>query len=112
MTDNWRLWLPLVALILLCAGLAWMAQRLQNRSLRFNKNLKLKASLVLGPRERIAIVEVAGQCILVGITPNQITNLLTFSSDQLDENNSIEQIHPQVLTKTTSWLKRHQPNHS
>ncbi|GAB3459732.1 hypothetical protein GCM10027321_18170 [Massilia terrae] len=60
----------------LLAALAWLAKRYGPRAMGGNANLRVVGSLSLGGRERVLVVEVADQWIVVGAAPGRV-NLLT-----------------------------------
>ena len=62
----------MVGLIL---GLAWLMKRFANPLFQQQKELRLVASLSLGVKEKIILVEVAGKQLVLGVTPQQITSL-------------------------------------
>lgn len=69
--------LALVAVLALIVGLAWLLKRLPAAGLRGTPQLRVVASLVVGQRERVVVVEVGGQQLLLGVTPGGISPLHT-----------------------------------
>ena len=67
----------LLAVLALILGLAWLLKRLPATGLRGSEHLRVVSSLVVGQRERVVVVEVGGQQILLGVTPQGITALHT-----------------------------------
>ncbi len=70
----------LVALLLVIAlilGLAWLLKRMPGSGFRQNDQLRLVASTAVGAKERLVVVEVAGQQLLLGVTAGGITRLHT-----------------------------------
>ena len=55
--------------------LAWLLRRVQQIGPRGNQAIKLVASQVLGPRDRLLLVQVGGEQILLGISAGRITPL-------------------------------------
>lgn len=70
--------LGLLFVIGLVFALAWLLKRVGQGSLVGSRQMKIVASLPLGTRERLALVEVGGQHILLGITPTSINTLHVF----------------------------------
>jgi flagellar protein FliO/FliZ len=71
----------IVGLILL---LAWLVNKTKAGQLsQSNAQIRLLATLPLGLKEKIAVIEVGDQQIVVGITPQQITTLATLT-EKLD----------------------------
>ncbi len=76
-------------------ALAWVAKRLGNTHLLHNQKMKLVSSMALGTREKMVLVEVDGQKLLLGVTPSSIASLHVFPADP-DQNARMEsgnQIH-------------------
>ncbi len=55
--------------------LAWLLRRVQQMSPRGGQVIKLIASQALGPRDRLVLVQVGGEQILLGLTAGRITPL-------------------------------------
>lgn len=78
----------LVLVIGVIFGLAWVLKRMQVPSLMGAKaGLKVVSQLPLGQKERVLVLDVNGEQVLVGVTPQQITLLKTL-------NNPIEESEP------------------
>ncbi len=70
-----QLLLGLLLVIGLIFLLAWLVRRVQQVVPRGGKVIQLLASQSLGTRERLLLVEVGGEQILLGLTPGNITAL-------------------------------------
>ena len=68
--------LALIAILLLIWGIAWFVRRYTGIGPQGGQHIKTIAVMPVGTRERIAVVEIGGRQIVVGITPNQINKLL------------------------------------
>ena len=71
-----QLLLGLLVVIGLIFLLAWLMRRVQQMSPRSGQVIKLLASQALGPRDRLVLVLVGSEQILLGLTPGRITPLL------------------------------------
>ncbi|MBQ5948601.1 flagellar biosynthetic protein FliO [Massilia sp. ST3] len=70
--------LALVLVLAVLAGLAWFLKRFAPKMMGgANSNLRMVGSLNLGGRERIMVVEVGDQWIVVGASPGRINALAT-----------------------------------
>jgi flagellar protein FliO/FliZ len=69
----------LLAVLALIIGLAWLLRRIPGSGFRPADGLRVVASLHLGSKERAVVVEVGGQQLLLGVTPNGITCLHTLA---------------------------------
>jgi len=67
----------LVAVLALLAGLAWFLKRYGPRAGGGTANLRIVGSLNLGGRERLLVVEVGDQWIVVGASPGRVNALAT-----------------------------------
>ncbi|MGC8119396.1 flagellar biosynthetic protein FliO [Marinobacter sp. VGCF2001] len=68
----------LLAVVAVIYGCAWLIRRMSGMTGMNNNAIKVVSVLAIGARERIALVEVGGQQILLGITPNAIRTLHVF----------------------------------
>jgi flagellar protein FliO/FliZ len=66
----------LCLVLAMLAGMAWLLKRLNPRGMGGNANLRVVSALSLGGRERVLVVEVGDQWIVVGAAPGRV-NLLT-----------------------------------
>jgi len=67
--------LALLLVLLLIVGLGWLLKRLPGSGFRPPEGMKLVASLGLGTRERVVVVEVNGQQLLLGVSAGGISTL-------------------------------------
>jgi len=65
----------LLLVLALIVGLGWLLKRMPGSGFRPAAGLKLVASLPLGAKERVVVVEVAGQQLLLGVTAGGINAL-------------------------------------
>ncbi|MBO3275769.1 flagellar biosynthetic protein FliO [Pseudomonas schmalbachii] len=65
----------LVLVVALIFLLAWLVRRVQQVGPRGNQTIRLLASQALGPRDRLVLVQVGEEQILLGLTPGRITPL-------------------------------------
>ena len=94
--------LGLVLVLALIFALAWLFRRYGNVASLNRSNIQILGGVSLGSRERAVLLEVEGEQILVGVTPNQITRLhvlksrhssatgITENPDQLMQADNIE----------------------
>ena len=66
--------------------------------------MTVKASLSVGPRERVVLLEVAGQWLVIGVTSGQINSLLTLPAQSINESESLIQ---DKAGFAQSWLERY-----
>lgn len=64
----------------LIVGLGWLLKRMPGSGFRTSEGLKLVASLPLGAKERVVVVEVNGQQVLLGVTAGGISTLHTLDA--------------------------------
>ncbi|MGV8919918.1 MAG: flagellar biosynthetic protein FliO [Pseudomonas sp.] len=70
-----QLVLGLLLVIGLIFGLAWLLRRVQSAGPRNGQVIELIGSRALGARDRLLLVQVGNEQILLGITPGRITPL-------------------------------------
>ncbi|MET3372505.1 Flagellar protein FliO [compost metagenome] len=63
-----------VGLIFLCA---WLARRFGLQRLGGGQVVKVVSTAMVGPRERVVVVDVAGQWLVLGVTSSQVRTLHT-----------------------------------
>jgi flagellar biosynthetic protein FliO len=72
----------LTLVLALLLGLAWLAKRYGPRATGSSANLRIVGALNLGGRERILLVEVADQWIVVGAAPGRVNLLSTMPKQE------------------------------
>ncbi|MGP4844931.1 flagellar biosynthetic protein FliO [Marinobacter sp. 1Y8] len=80
--------LGLVAVIALIFMCAWLVKRMTGLTGMNNQAMKIVSVLAVGARERIALVDVGGTQILVGITPSAIRTLHVFDEPVVTQGGS------------------------
>ena len=70
-----QLMLGLLLVVALIFALAWLLRRVQQIGPAGNRAIKLVASQALGPRDRLLLVQVGDEQILLGISAGRITPL-------------------------------------
>lgn len=65
----------LIAVVAVILGLAWMTRRMQLMRGARGSELSVRASLAVGLKERVVILEAAGQQFLIGVAPGQVSIL-------------------------------------
>lgn len=77
----------LVVIVLLILVCAWLARRLGFAPQKVSsQELKMTASVQVGQRERVVIVDTADARLVLGVTAQQITHLHTLPPSGPDEN--------------------------
>ncbi|HCJ29867.1 MAG TPA: flagellar biosynthetic protein FliO [Pseudomonas sp.] len=74
-TQMSKLLLGLLLVIGLIFLLAWLLRRMQQLNPRGNQAIKLISSHALGPRERLVLVQVGSEQVLLGLSAGRITPL-------------------------------------
>jgi flagellar biosynthetic protein FliO len=73
----WQTLLALVAVLAVLGALAWFLKRYGPKAGGGTANLRIVGSLNLGGRERLLVVEVGSQWIVVGASPGRVNALAT-----------------------------------
>ena len=68
----------LLAVLALIFGCAWIVRRMGGMTGGTTRAIKVVSVMPMGTRERIALIEVGGTQILVGVTPSTIRTLHVF----------------------------------
>jgi len=74
----------LVAIIGLILGLGWLAKRFGGLNAMGMRDMKVVSAIPVGAREKVALLDVGGTQILIGITSQNINHLHTFETAVID----------------------------
>lgn len=94
--------LGLLAVLGLMAVTAWLLRRFGPRQFTSNTAVKIVGGVSVGARERILVVEIAGQWIVVGVTPGRINPLTTMPRQEVTP----EPESPLIAKNFSEWLKQ------
>jgi flagellar protein FliO/FliZ len=72
----------LIVVLAALAALAWFLKRYGPKVAGGNANVKIVGSLNLGGRERLLVVEVGNQWIVVGASPGRVNGLATMPKQE------------------------------
>ena len=102
-TGLLQILLGLIAVLALMGVAAWLFKKMGPVNTGNKISVKIVGGVSIGNRERIMVVEVADQWIVVGVTANQINTLSTMPKQEklLDESQSTAVEH-----QFSTWLKR------
>jgi flagellar protein FliO/FliZ len=74
--------LSLLFVLGLIVALGWLYRRMPRRGgSRGGEQLRIRATLSLGMKERLVLVEAAGKNLLLGVTPTSVTCLHQYEGD-------------------------------
>lgn len=74
----------LIIVLGLLFGLAWLYKKLAIK-LPGSSHIKIVSSVMLGPRERLLVIEVQGKQRVLGVTANQINMLFELDQPLVDD---------------------------
>jgi flagellar protein FliO/FliZ len=97
--------LALVLVLALLAGLAWAAKRYAPRMAGNPANLRMVGALNIGGRERIMVVEVGDQWIVVGASPGRVNALATMPKGDAASIATLAG-HTPSASSFSDWLKQ------
>jgi flagellar protein FliO/FliZ len=95
---------PLAFVLSLIACAAWLLKRLNQPKSDKASIMTVKASLSVGPRERVVLLEVAGQWLVIGVSSGQINSLLNLPAQSSDESENLIQ---DKAGFAQSWLEKY-----
>lgn len=98
--------LALVFVLALLIGLAWFMKRYGPKTLGGNNKMRVVSSLNLGGRERIVLVEVADQWIVVGASPGRINALATLPRQEGELSQLATAQNGPAAANFSEWLKQ------
>jgi flagellar protein FliO/FliZ len=82
--DSLQILAGLIFVLGLIAMFAWSFRRFHSMGARNGAPVKIVTTLTLGTRERIAIIEVANQWLVIGITPGRMCTLAKLPRQELE----------------------------
>lgn len=74
----------LLGIVALIVVLAWLAKRMGGLRMMGVKDMQVISAMPVGAREKVAVIDVKGTQLLIGITPHHISHLHTFDAPVLD----------------------------
>ena len=69
----WPALLAFAAVIAMIPAVMWVLKRLQGGIKTGGQGIQLRSGLALGPRERVAVIDVQGRRFLVGVTAQSVS---------------------------------------
>jgi len=97
--------LSLGFVIALLVGLAWLLKRFGPKHITGGTKVKLVGALSVGARERILVVEVGEQWIVVGASPGRMNALATMPRQETDEAD-LASAQPLPGANFAEWFKQ------
>lgn len=88
----------LLLVFALLGALAWGARWMQNRNAFGRGGLRVLSSIGLGGKERLMVVDVDGERLLIGVAPGGVSLIRALESDVSDA--------PEAPQRERSWLAR------
>ena len=96
----------LVFVLALLIGLAWVMKRYGPKAMGGNSKMRVVSSLNLGGRERVVLIEVADQWIVVGASPGRINALATLPRQEGDLPALATAQNGPAAANFSEWLKQ------
>ena len=84
----------LIAVVAIILGLAWMTRRMQIVRGASGNELSVRATLAVGLKERVVIVEAQGQQFLIGVAPGQVSILKALGAAPQEPERPAPPAHP------------------
>lgn len=86
-------------------AMTWFMKRFSGLSPLQRLPMKVISAVSLGNRERVVVIEVADQCLVLGVTPQQITMLSSLPKPVVAPIQT-DSAEPAIANRTfTDWLK-------
>ncbi len=76
--------LGLTIVVCMIIALGWLARRMNLTGLQRNQHCRILATMPVSAREKVVLVDIAGQQLLLGIAPGSITTLHTFDEPVIE----------------------------
>lgn len=98
--------LALCAVLAALAALAWAMKRYGPKGMKGNAALQIVGSLSLGGRERILVIEIGDQWIVVGAAPGRVSALATMARQDSAPPDILMQQNGLAAPSFSEWLKQ------
>ncbi len=98
-----QMFFGLFLIIALIIGLAWLVKRMNNSQGSMNGVLKLLSMISVGQREKVALIQVGKQQLLIGVASGKVNTLLIL--DENIENSDKKNIRSNFSEKLSAVLK-------
>lgn len=82
--------LGLIVILALIAGAAWLVKRFGNFKVGAQGRMRIVGGLSVGTRERVVLLEIGDQQLLVGVAPGRIQTLHVLDERLPNESKSVE----------------------
>jgi flagellar protein FliO/FliZ len=93
--------LSLLVVLGVIVGFAYVIRRVQLKLPGNQSLIHIKSSIALGSKERLALIEVNGEWILIGITGSSINHIVTLQHPP--------EINEELNTSNPTWLQSYLP---
>lgn len=103
-TGLLQIFLGLIAVLALMAAAAWFLKKMGPVTKGNTVPVKIVGGVNLGNRERVMVVEIADQWLVLGVTASQINTLSTLPKQ---EQEVAERTTTIAENQFSVWLKRH-----
>ena len=92
-TDGspFRVILGLILVLGLISGLAWAMKKFNHAKIGNQSVAKIVGGVSVGPRERVVVVEIGGNWVVVGVASGQVNSLANFKVAELDFSDGYEE---------------------
>lgn len=74
----------LVFVVCMIFALGWLARRMNLTGLQRNQHCRILATMPVSAREKVILVDIAGQQLLLGVAPGNITTLHAFDKPVIE----------------------------
>lgn len=78
-----QVFIGLLVVLGLMFGAAWLLKRFGAPKMASGTNIKIVGGLAVGNRERVIVIEVADQWIVIGVAPGQVNTLSTMPKQEM-----------------------------
>ncbi|WP_300751521.1 flagellar biosynthetic protein FliO [Janthinobacterium sp.] len=96
----------LIFVLALLMGLAWFMKRYGAKAMGSNAKMRVVSSLSLGGRERVVLIEVGDQWIVVGASPGRVNALATVPRQEGDLPQLAAAQNGPAAANFSEWLKQ------
>lgn len=93
--------LSLLLILVLIIAVAWMAKRFLTVHTQAGTAIKMLGGISVGSRERVLLLEIGEQWVVIGVAPGHVSTLTTMPRQTIPDNTQSES--PKAFS---AWLKQ------
>lgn len=100
--DLFKVLLGLIVVLAMMAGSVWMLKRFGLNRAAAGSTVKIVGGVSVGNRERVLVLEIADQWIVVGVAPGRVNSIATLPRQE----QAVAAANEPISNNFAAWLKQ------